>query len=47
MNSNTLQAGPTHELAHAIHRLYSCEKEEERKTIMDILLPLGKYICIT
>jgi hypothetical protein len=41
--SQSLQANPTHELAQAIYRLYSCDKQEERQSILEAFRTLGKY----
>jgi hypothetical protein len=41
--SQSLEANPTHELAQAIYRLYSCDKQEERQSIMEAFRTLGKY----
>ena len=40
--SQSQQANQTYELAQAIHRLYSCDKQEERQSIMEAFRTLGK-----
>jgi hypothetical protein len=44
--SQSQQANPIHELAQAIYRLYSCDKQEERQSIMEAFRTLGKYFLL-